>query len=147
MAVITCFVLVLTFISGVSWHRLGFVLLAGVSLSAQWFAFGGASLWLPGLPVLVAIGAAFTVTILISSKIPEPLTTVSLPQAEIEIPPRPIEPAHVDKMSPAKKTAKATDKSVAKASAKTSAKPPEKKAAPNNSVTGKSSRTHKKPPT
>jgi hypothetical protein len=151
MGVITLFVLVLTFISGVSWRHLGFILLAGVCLVAQWFAFGCASLWLPGLPVLAAIGAAFAMTILIGSKIPDPVIMFPMPQMEMIIPPEPLEPPAVDKMVSAKLSTKATVKSVAKTPAKAPAKPPTKKAAkkavPKKSVTPKSSRPHKKRPT
>jgi hypothetical protein len=50
------FVIVLTLLSKASdfTRRLGFLVVAGVCLSAQWIALGMASVWLPGLAALVA---------------------------------------------------------------------------------------------
>ena len=142
---ISFFVTALTFLSGVSWRHSGFILLAGVCLTAQWFAFGNASIWLPGLPVLAATAAAFAVTILISPKIPEPVIVFPLQQTEMIIPPEPVDAAPVDEKAATKKSTKATVKPAAKPSPKSSAKKAAKKATSKKPAAPKSSRTNRKP--
>lgn len=64
------FVVVLTLLCGAAdfTRRLGFLVVAGVCLTAQWAALGMASVWLPGLAVLAAILAALVASRLIRER-------------------------------------------------------------------------------
>lgn len=93
------FVVVLTLLCGAAdfTRRLGFLVVAGVCLTAQWAALGMASVWLPGLAVLAAILAALVASPLIREKTPKPVP-------ETEFLPKPL-PKVAKPKAPAKKAA------------------------------------------
>jgi len=122
-------------------RNVGALVLAGVCVAAQWIAFGVGSIWLPGLPMLVAIVAAIVVYKLLAGKSPElesvpvfaPLPAPEISPVSESIP----EPAEIS-ISPETKP-------------KTPAKTPAKKAAAKKTAAKKAApprtpRT-KKPPT
>lgn len=78
-------------------RRLGFLVVAGVCLSAQWIALGMASVWLPGLAVLAAILTALVASWLFREMTPKPVP-------EIKFLPKPF-PKVAKPKAPAKKTA------------------------------------------
>ena len=66
----------------------GTLALAGMAVAAQWIAFGVASIWLPDVPMLVAIVAAMVVYKLLGGESREvALAPISLPALEPEMPP------------------------------------------------------------
>ena len=73
------FVVVLTMLckASIFRRRLGFLVVAGASLSAQWIALGMASVWLPGLAALAATLAALVASWLIREKVNSTSQTVS----------------------------------------------------------------------
>jgi hypothetical protein len=73
------FVVVLTMLckASIFRRRLGFLMVAGASLSAQWIALGMASVWLPGLAALAATLAALVASWLIREKVNSTSQTVS----------------------------------------------------------------------
>ena len=127
IGMVSFFVVALTLSSVESWRHFCFLILVGVCLSAQWIAFGIASIWLPGLSVFAAIGAAFVVAILIGAKTSASVALIPLPQAEIKIPPAP----EVMGLTPfiEKESAKKSTKAPVKTTTEKAARPPAKKAA------------------
>ncbi len=81
LAVLAGVVLTLTLLAGLAdfGRNLSFIVLAGVCLSAQWLAVGTASLWLPGIPALAAISAAFVMARLIGKSAHQPLAEIASP--------------------------------------------------------------------
>ena len=98
------FVVVLTLLCGAAdfTRRLGFLVVAGVCLSAQWIALGMASVWLPGLAVLAAILTALAATRVIREMAPKPVPEPAPPARK---PRAPSKQAPPEKKAPAKKTA------------------------------------------
>ncbi len=101
-------------------RNMGALVLAGGCAGAQWLAFGVASAWLPGVPMLVAIVAAMVVCKLLARKSPESvLASVSAPHPEPEIPPapafipEPVEIAVAPKAAPKAPAKKAAAKNTA----------------------------------
>ncbi|MES2660185.1 MAG: hypothetical protein V4689_16295 [Verrucomicrobiota bacterium] len=92
-AILAAIVVALLLLSGASdfVRYFGALALAGVFLAAQWIGFGMASVWLPGLPVLVAIVSAVVLGWILTRKSGK-LTpvTVAAPPPELEIQPAPI---------------------------------------------------------
>lgn len=152
IGMISFVVLALTWICCASWRQYGFLLLAGVCLSAQWLAFGMASIWLPGLPVLAAVGVAYVVAMLIGGKLPEPVIVFPLPQPEINISQESetAELTPVVENPPERKSTKADVKAAAKTPAKVPTKPATKKtpekAVSKKPATRKAAQVKKKPP-
>lgn len=104
-------VLVLTLLGGAgdSKRHVGAIALAGGFLAAQWIAFGLASVWLPGIPVLAAIVPAVVVARLIGrKKVPAPSTPVDFHESTPQVTLSETEPgpAAAPEKSPAKKTEK-----------------------------------------
>ena len=137
-------------------RHISFGVLAGVFLSAQWIATGMASVWLPGLPVLLAVLAASLVARFIRETAPAPVTGIIEsveppaevgPPAEVEMPqelePEPA-PAPKEKKPRAPRVKKAPVEKPAKKVAEK--KPVEKKPAAKKAATPRKPRT-KKPPT
>lgn len=96
------FVIVLTLLCRASdfTRRLGFLVVAGVCLSAQWIALGMASVWLPGLAALAAILAAIVAARLIREMAPVPAIEI-LPKPKPTPPPR--KPRALSKQAPPEK--------------------------------------------
>lgn len=109
-------VVMLTLLCGVAARQYGFFVLGAVGLSAQWIAFGTASIWLPGLPMLASIGAAVMVANWIGQKIPERLVAgpISVPEVGISSEPEPLEPVASAKKASTRTTKKPPPKSPAK---------------------------------
>ena len=99
------FVIILTLLCGAAdfTRRLGFLLLAGVSVAAQWIALGMAWVWLPGLTVLAAILVALVASQLIRERTLKPVP-------EMEFLPKPFpkvaKPKAPAKKAPARKAAR-----------------------------------------
>ena len=109
------FVVVLTMLCKASdfTRRLGFLVVAGVSLSVQWIALGMASVWLPGLAVLAAILTALVASRLIREMAPTPKPAIEIlpkPAPEVAKPRAPAKKAAAKqvpaKKAPAKKAAR-----------------------------------------
>lgn len=128
-------------------NHLGLTAMLGVLLTAQWVAFGLASVWLPGLPALAALLTAPAVAKLVqmrfsktvrvpaSAPSPGPATQVEIPpMSEIELVPESATVAKEPKprKTPAKKavTKKAAAKKVAAKKTVATPKPARKKKPP-----------------
>lgn len=110
---------------------LGFLLLAGLCLSAQWIALGTASVWLPGLAALAAILAALVASRVIRERALKPVPEMIGALPEIEIQPEP-EPAPLPKKprAPSKKASVEKPAKTPSEKKPPTKKPPAKKAGP-----------------
>jgi hypothetical protein len=107
LGILAALVIALTVLCGATnfgWC-LGVIILVGICVAAQWIAFGAEAWWLPGLPSLAVILAAFGVSLVIGRKIPKPPLSPQAPELEISPDPEPVIQAAVSPRSPAKKTA------------------------------------------
>ena len=134
LGILAAVVVVMILLGGASdfVRPVGALLLAGVCVAAQWIAFGVGSIWLPGVPMLVAIVAAMVVYRLLAGKSPEhaglPVPAPS-PVPQFSPPPEIIPELHeiavtpkVEPETPAKKTA-AKKETAKKTAAKKAAQP------------------------
>ena len=117
-------------------RQIGVLALAGAAVAAQWIGFGVASVWLPGVPMLVAILAAAVVLKLVSGKSREPVPVLVSAPVSINEPPTPPQPEPIsvveDFKAPKPPAKKATArKTAAKKTAAT--KTPRVKKPPSNS--------------
>lgn len=90
-------------------RHVGALVLAGICLAAQWMAFGIASIWLPGIPMLSAILAGTAIAWLLALKSPHPITpALVVPVPEVEPPAEPVAAVAeaVEKPEPPAKSAK-----------------------------------------
>lgn len=142
IGVLSALVVLLTALSGAadSVRRLGAPLLAAASLAAQWIALGCASIWLPGIPALAAIVAAWIVAGRIAKRPgrlrpPAPPAVPAAGAEPLPEPPAPVKKAKPPAKKAAKKTAKkTTTKNATKIATKTaSPKAPRTKKPPSNS--------------
>ena len=107
-------------------RNMGALVLAGVSMAAQWIGFGVASVWLPGVPMCVAILAAMVVYKLLAGKSSGPiLLPISPPALERETPPALVViPAPADTHPTVKVPPKAPAKKAAQPRTPRTKKPP-----------------------
>ncbi len=137
LAILVGLVLALTLLAGLADYgrNLSFMLLAGACLSTQWLAVGMASLWLPGIPALAAISAAFVMARLIGKSALKPVPETAVTAAtspiplETELTPKPKKTS-----TPSTKTKPAISTEVSAPAPREkkppAAKPPAKKRAP-----------------
>lgn len=120
-------------------RHISFMVLGGLVLSAQWIGVGMASVWLPGLAIVVAIFAAAIVSILIRQSSPEVIPEAPAPSIPLEVP---------SEAQPLPKDKKPRAPRAKKAPAETSAakKTTPKKTAAKKAATPRKPRA-KKPPT
>lgn len=121
--------------AGDSKRHVGALVLAGLFLAAQWIAFGMASVWMPGIPVLAAIASAVVVA-RFTGRGKKP--TSPIPVDSQELAPQMVTPELVTESEPEPGPVPE------KPAPKTSSKPPAKKAA-KKPAPPKTPRT-KKPP-